>query len=491
MYTIFLKHQWVSFWRSRGKGGVIAIQIIMAIMALYLVSLSVFVGYNMERIIKDVLPGKDVLIVFNGMILYYFAIDLLVRLQLQELPTLAIVPYLHLNIAKRKLISFLNLSALFSIFNIIPILVFFPFTILKISSGYNLFASLMYLLAIASLMIFNNYAALYFKRLSTEHFKIALLGILFLCVIGALEYFKIFSIASISNIVFSAVLAHPPIGILFVLVATSIFTVNTRYLRNNLYLEELRSATEQKTSTDYPFLSRFGEAGVLLALEIKLIIRNKRSRSTALKGLIFLFYGIVFYKPHVIDANQFWILLFPAVFMTGNLTMMYGQFMFGWQSAEFDGLLANKMDMKAFFKAKFLLFTIVSTILTVIVSLYGFMSWKLLIVQFAAYFYNIGISTTIVLYFATRSYVAIDLSKGSTMNWQGVTTSKILLGFPLLLSPYIIYFPLSLIFNPYIGLAGLTILGLTALFTQNFWIGLLVKEFNKRKYKIAEGFREQ
>ncbi|MBB6498982.1 DUF5687 family protein [Pedobacter cryoconitis] len=491
MYTAFFKHQWMGFWRSRGKGGVIAVQLVMGFVVLYLVCFSILVGYNMESIIKEVFPGKDVLMVFNGMILYYFAIDFLVRLQLQELPTLAIVPYLHLNITKNKLISFLNLSALFSIFNIIPVLVFFPFAVLKMSTDYGLFSFIMYLLTILSLVIFNNYAALYFKRLSIENLKMALIGFLFLCTIGALEYFKVFSIASLSNTVFLAIILHPLIALFFVFMATSIFAVNTRYLRSHLYLEELKSAAEQKTSTDYPFLDRFGEAGVLLALEIKLILRNKRPRSTALKCLLFLFYGILFYKQEVLDANQFWILLFPAVFMTGNLTMIYGQLMFGWQSAEFDGLLANKINMKAFFKAKFLLFTISSTILTVIVSLYGLMSWKILLVQFAAYFYNIGISSVIVLYFATISYKAVDLSRGSIMNMQGATLSRMLLSFPMLLSPYIIYFPLSLIFNPFIALLGLTIFGLTGLLTQGFWIKLLIKEFNKRKYKIATGFREK
>ena len=76
------------------------------------------------------------------------------------------------------------------------------------------------------------------------------------------------------------------------------------------------------------------------------------------------------------------------------------------------------------------------------------------------------------------------------MNWQGVTASKMIMTLPLFLSPYVIFLPLSLIINPYWGLVGLTIAGLTGLFTQDYWIEFLFKEFNKRKYKIAEGFRK-
>lgn len=491
MYATFLAHQWVSFWRSKGKGGTIATQLIMGFIILYLTVVSIFIGYNMEHIIEEILPGKDVMLVFNGMILYYFTIEFLMRLQLQELPTLAVQPYLHLNIPKSKLISFLNITALFSVFNLLPLLLFFPFSILKINSDFGAFACIMYLLAIISLVIFNNYAALYFKRLTIGNLKAGILGSIFLVAVGLLEYFKIFSIASLSNHVFHVITTTPTVATIFPVAAVIMLTINTRFLKRNLYLEELQSAKQKKSSTDYPFLDRFGETGVYLALEIKLILRNKRSRSTLTKGLLFIFYGLLFYKQETLDANKFWSLIFPATFMTGNMIMLYGQFMFGWQSSEFDGLLTSKLNIKTFFKAKFLLFTIGSTLLTAAVSIYGLIGWKILILQFAVYCYNIGITSVITLYFATRNYKALDLSKGSAMNWQGITASTMLQTIPLMLSPYLIYLPISLISNPYWGIAGVAITGLAGLLTRNFWINFLTKEFQERKYKIAEGFRQK
>ncbi|MBB5622495.1 hypothetical protein HDE69_003570 [Pedobacter cryoconitis] len=491
MYTTFLAHQWMGFWRSKGKGGTIATQLIMGFIVLYLAAVSIFIGYNMEHIIEEMLPGKDVMLVFNGMILYYFTLEFLMRLQLQELPTLAVQPYLHLNIPKRKLISFLNITALFSVFNLLPLLLFFPFAILKINNDFGPFACIMYLLAISSLVVFNNYAALYFKRLTIGNLKAGILGSIFLVAVGLLEYFKVFSIASLSNHVFHEITITPLIAIIFPIAAVIMLTINTRFLKGNLYLEELQSAKQKKSSTDYPFLDRFGETGVYLALEIKLILRNKRSRSTLTKGLLFIFYGLLFYKQETLDANKFWSLIFPATFMTGNMIMLYGQFMFGWQSAEFDGLITSKLNIKTFFKAKFLLFTIGSSLLTAAVSLYGLISWKILILQFAVYFYNIGVTSVITLYFATKNYKALDLSKGSAMNWQGITASTMLQTIPLMLSPYLIYLPISLISNPYWGIAGVAITGLAGLSTRNFWINFLTKEFQERKYKIAEGFRQK
>lgn len=491
MLLTFLNHQWTGFWRSRGKAGTVAAQLVMGFFILYIIGVAVLVGYSMEGLIEQFLPGKNVFEVFNGLILYYFALDFLMRIQLQELPTLSVVPYLHLNIPKRKLVSFLNISALFSAFNILPILLFFPFCIIQISGTFGSFASIMYLVTIFALMIFNNYAALYFKRLSIANLWIVIAGGSFIAAAGLLEYFKVYSITSLSNVIFRAIALQPATGFLFVVLAVAMFAINSRYLRNNLYMEELKSGETKKSSTDYPFLDRFGDAGTLAALEIKLILRNKRSRSTAFKGLIFLFYGLLMYKQKSIDENAFGLILFAALFMTGNLILVYGQFMFGWQSAEFDGLLANKVDIRTFIKAKFLLLTLSSTALTLVVSCYGFMSWKLVAIQLAAYLYNIGVGAVVVLYFATRNDKAIDLSKGANFNWQGVSATTMLLVLPMLLVPYLIYLPLSLLLHPYWGIAGLAIFGISGILSRNFWVSFLVDEFNKRKYTIAAGFREK
>jgi hypothetical protein len=491
MLLTFLSHQWTGFWRSHGKGSHIAVQVIMGLLILYVLTCAFFVGIAMDVLIIKLLPNKDVIMVFNGFILYYFVVDFLTRLQLQELPTLAVVPYLHLNIRKNKLVNFLNIRALFSAFNLIPIFIFFPFCQMSIAESFGTATSITYMVSIFSLAIFNNYLALYVKRLSTVSTGFVFAGLVLLLSFAALEYYQVFSIAEVSNQVFRQIAMQPLTGFIFPAIALVIFIVNTNYLQKNLYIEELNPGEKLKSATDYPILHRFGEVGKLAEMEIKLILRNKRSRSTVSKGLIFVFYGFLLYKEAYLDKNEFGMMLMASLFMTGNMVMLYGQFMFGWQSNEFDGLMASKMKITTFIKSKFLLFTLSSTILTIAISLYGLMSWKILLLQFAAYFYNIGIATVMVLYFATRNYRNIDLSKGSSFNWQGVGAASMLMSIPVILVPLLIYLPLAHYGQPYLGVLGIAILGIAGLLTRNFWVDFLVKEFNKRKYKIAEGFRER
>ncbi|MEO6135657.1 MAG: DUF5687 family protein, partial [Ginsengibacter sp.] len=279
MIRIFLEHQWKNFWRGRNKAGNIIARVVMALFILYFILLALGAGFFMETIIKQVFPGQNVVTVFNGLILYYFLADFLIRIQLQELPTLSIVPYLHLNIGRNKIINFLNIKALFSAFNLIPIILFLPFCFTKIASTFGGFAAAMYAVSIISIIIFNNYFVLYIKRKSISNILYTAVGIGLVGIFGALEFFKIISIASGSNWVFNHIAAMPFLGFAFTLAALIIFYINSVYLRRNLYIEELSTRVEKKASTDYAFLNRFGKVGELAALELKLILRHKRSRS--------------------------------------------------------------------------------------------------------------------------------------------------------------------------------------------------------------------
>ncbi|QPH38319.1 DUF5687 family protein [Pedobacter endophyticus] len=490
MLSTFLSHQRKSFWRSRNRGGSIAAQVVLGFFMLYFLTVAVGIGFTMAMFLPEVFKGQDIFKSFNGIILYYFAIDFLMRLQLQELPTLSIIPYLHLKIKKTKIISFLNVKALFSAFNLWPLFLFFPFIFTEIRVEYGAFATVMYVISVISITIFNNYLILYLKRKSITNVVYTLCGLVIIAAFAALEYFKVISLMAASDYVFRAVAQHPYLGFGFTIAAFAIFKINSNFLASNLYVEELGSKQEKKVSTDYAFLNRFGKVGVLAALELKLILRHKRPRSSVLMAFFFLFYGFIFYKQPLIDSDSFGKMIFAAIFMTGISIITYGQFMFGWQSAHFDGLLSNKIDLKDYIKAKFLLFTIASTIITLLASFYGFLSPKLLLLHLAAYLCNIGFGTVMILYFATMNYKRLDITKSASFNWQGVGATQWILGFPFILVPMLIYMPFGLLDMPYWGLFAVSLVGIIMLLMRGFWVNFIVKRLEQQRYKIAEGFRE-
>lgn len=490
MLSTFLSHQWKSFWRSRNKAGSIAAQIVLGFFMLYFLVVAVGVGFWMTAIIEKFMPGVNPTVVFNGLILYYFLLDLAIRIQMQDLPTLSIVPYLHLNISRKTIVNFLNLKSLFSFFNLLPFFIFFPFIFINISAANGFVTVLVYLLSILGLIVFNNFLVLYIKRRAINNVLFFAVGILVILGLAASDYYGFISIRDFSNFAFQNVAKYPFLALIFPAAAFAIFHINAKFLTANLYTEELSTKDDKKISTDYPFLNRFGRAGELAALELKLILRHKRSRSSVIMGFLFLCYGFFFYRMPLIENDEFGKMLFAAIFMTGINISVYGQFMFAWQSAHFDGLLVNKINYHDFIKAKFLLFTISSTLITALSAFYGFMSYKLLLLHLAAYVYNIGVGTVVVLYFANFNYKRLDITTSASFNWQGVGASQWLLGLPLLLVPLIIYIPFGIFNKPYWGLAMLALLGLIGLLLRKYWVGVIVRKFEKQRYKIAEGFRE-
>lgn len=489
MIARFLSHQWIEFWRSRGKGGSIATKVVIGFFMLYFFLAAVVVGLAMDEIIQSTFPNANVILVFSGFIFYYFLIELTARLQLQELPTLSIVPYLHLKVKKSTIVNFLNIKAFINLFNLIPLLLVLPFLFKRIIPEYGSLAGAALLISVISLSIFNNYFVLYIKRKSINNalYFFGLIGLVTSLV--ALDYFGIFSIRSTAPF-FTHLFANPYLCLIFVAMAAAIFYINSNFLFNNLYLETLQTKKSQKLRTNYTFLDRFGQVGHLAALELKLILRHKRSKSAVTMSAFFLFYGLIFYKQDLLAKDEYGTMIFAAIFMTGITILMYGQYMFGWQSAHFDGLLSLKVDLTQFIKAKFLLFTLSSTLVFALSTLYAFVSWKLILLHFVTYLFNIGVSSTIVLLFALINKKRLDLSVGNSMSFQGVGASQFVVSLPIILLPYAIYFPISALGNDYWGLIAIGAVGLIMYIMQPFWVKFIAQKLKERKYTIAQGFRE-
>lgn len=492
MTGTFVRHELKAFWRSKNTGKSIAIRVVMALLILYLLANVLILGFFLDKLLENIFPKDDLLISFCGIILIYYLFDLFSRLQLQELPTLRVQPYLQLPVKRNSLVRYLSFTALLSVFNLWPFVLFVPFIIKIIATDSGALVALAFVISLAGLTVFTNYLALYIKRKANLNGWIFLIAAAGIILIGLLDfYWHFFSIRKFSYLFFGSLVSHPALAIAPVLLGAVMYYLNFLYLKKNLYLEELgsRKAGKYKSSTEYPLLSRFGSIGDLAANEIKLIFRNKRSRSAFIMGLFIMFYGLIFYTNPKMNSEGYKV--FVSMFMTGIFIINYGQFMFSWQASHFDGLLVSKIKFADFLQAKYLLFTIISTFFLLLTTPYVYFGWKTLVIEIIMYFWNIGVNTTLVLYFANRNYKRIDLSKGTAFNWEGVGGNQWILSIPLLIAPYLIYGPLAILHHADIGLALIGVTGLIFTFTRSFWIKQLEADFYTKRYTIAEGFRNK
>jgi len=492
MIKTFLKHEFKAFWRSKNAGKSLAIRIVMALLILLLMLYVVAAGFFMGPILKKVFPHDSVIFSFCGFVLVFFVFDLFSRIQLQELPTLRVQPYLQLPIKRNAIVGYLTFTGLFSVFNLWPVLLFWPFIFRHLLPASGSLASFSFIVAIFGLSIFNNYLALYLKRKSNLNGWVFLLitAVMILLIMGDLEW-HLYSIRNISYLFFGNVLKYPMLSIVPLVLAAAMFYINFLYLKQNLYLEELRARKEKfKSSTDFPILSYFGPVGDLVANEVKLILRNKRPRSALVMSLLFMFYGLIFYSnPGMKNSEGFKV--FAGMFMTGIFMINYGQFMYSWQASHFDGLMVSKISFSDFLKAKYLMFSTAATTAFILTTPYVYFGWRVLVIHLMMYLWNMGVTTTIVLYFANRNARRIDLGKGASFNWEGVGASQWILSLVLMLPPFVIYIPLKMLGLTEVALTALGAIGLIGILTRSFWIKILEADFHKRKFSILEGFRNK
>ena len=491
MIFTLLSHQWKSFWRGRGVGKSIAMQLFMGFIILYLSASCFVLGLELGHLIGKLSSGQDTVRIYCGLLLYYFALDLVMRFLFQELPILSTQPYLTQNIRRSQLVSYLNARSLFHFLNILPLFIFIPFIFTNIVPAYGAAAAAAIAVSILSMTVFNHFLMLYIIRRSVVN-TWWLAGFLFAIVaLGALDYFHILSLSAASTFLFVGILLHPLLALIPLLLAILSYGNNRRFLLKNLYIEELSKRSGEKRSTEYTWLQQWGTIGELIGLDIKLIARNKRPRYVAIMSLIFTLYGLVFFRHENLAPFKFYILLLPAIFMTGLFIINYGQFAFAWQSSCFDGLLTGNLPISEYIRGKFLLFNVSSTLAFIVTTFYGFIDWRLLPVLTAAWLYNLGLNSAFTLWFATVNYKGIDLAKSATFNYQGIGATQWIWALVALIGPYLIILPFSLLGAPWIGIAALGILGLISFLFRSWWITFLTKEFYKRKHLILQGFRER
>jgi hypothetical protein len=491
MIFTFLSHEFKAFQRSKNIGKSIAVMIFIGLALLYLFLCVVFIGLFLDKILLSVFPNDLLVVSFCGCLMLYFLIDLILRIQLQELPTLRAQPYLHLRIKRNMIVRYLSMMGMVSVFNLWPFILFTPSLIKIISRQSGSTTALIYLASIVSLAVFNNYLALFIKRKSNLNGWIFLIvtGILIFILLGDFK-FHLYSIFHASHFFFGNLADNHALMLIPILMAVGMYYINFVYLKRNLYMDELNQgkASAYKSSTEYPFLNKFGRVGDLAANELKLILRNKRPRSALIMSILFLFIGLVYYTNG--QYKQTWY-IFTGTFMTGIFIINYGQFMHSWQAAHFDGIMVSKIKISDFIKSKYLLFTLLSSIVFLLTIPYVYFGWNILLINLVMYLWNIGVNTTMVLFFANRNAKRIDLSKSGSLNWEGSSSTQFLLGIPIFITPYLVYIPFNYFNQELIGLGVMAAIGISFILTRNYWIQKLENDFIKKRYTIIEGFRNK
>jgi hypothetical protein len=477
--------------RSTGFYKSLIAGIFYGLLGLYFVALFLFLGFNLDKILFETGSKYNPLQQFNGALLYTLLTGLSFRFVMQSLTTFDLPPYQVLNIKRNTLVNFVILKPLFNPMNYWTLLIVVPFAIKYVALYYGVLEAISFVWMYVAAIWFNSLLASFLKRKYGPSFANTLVLLAIFLALVALEYFKVFSLFSLSLSATSFVVLNP-LGCLIAL-ATAVFAygLNKWFFSRNYYAETFnKHANRQKTiMTDFSFLNRFGMAGELMAMEIKLILRHKRTKSVLFMSGFFLFYGLIFY-PQKIYADSNGMLFFVAIFITGLMMLMFGQWLISWDSSHFDGLMTKNIPAQTYIKANYYLMAAFGVVSFLLTTPYFFFGQKIIFMHISAFLYNMGVNVFVLLFFSTYNTKRIDLSKSSAMNYQGVSVKNFLVMLPMLAFPVTAMWLLTTFFSWELALSVFSVIGIIGIIFSPKIIQASVKQFQARKYMLAQGFRE-
>jgi hypothetical protein len=488
MVSDFIRLEWKQFIRSSYWQKSVALNIFLVFIALYFILVFFGLGISLYPVLKENFPDKDPFNMVNQFLFYWFLADLLMRFFFQKLPVMSVKPLLVLPVKKNKIVHYVLGKSVLSFFNFLPLFTVIPFGVILIYEGYDLTRVMnwIFLLLIATQIInFLNFI-IESKSSGTD---LAMLPILL--IIGTLYFLNHFKILTLDAYLFMAVnwiISSSFYLLIPILVLLLLYFINFRMLICQLYLDQsLQSKATVASSSDLSWTNRFGASAPFLQLDLRMLWRNKRPRSSVFIVLIGLFYGLIFYPNPIYQSMQV-MYVFVGIFVTGIFLINFGQFIPAWDSGYYKLLMSQNIPYKDYLQSKYLLMASSAFLMFVLSIPYVYFGWKVLLIHFAAMIYNVGINTHVLLFAGSFNRKKIDLTQRAAFNYQGTGAVQWLVGIPLLLFPVgLFYLPYKLI-NFESGIAILSGIGILGFLFHEKLMKFITKKYINSKYKMINAF---
>jgi len=492
MFNHFINLELKSFLRSASVGKSIALKLLLGFIALYFVLSFLVVGFALYPLLKEYFPKQKPIQMVNNAVVFWLAIDLIFRFFMQSLPVMNIKPLLILPIKREKVIHYVLLKSVFSIYNLFPLLVILPFGITTIiDENRNVAPVLVWMLALYLLALAVNYANFLIKKKFVDNsmafFVFALLG----GTLVVLEYLEIFKISSFTGSILNELLLNPTLVLAPLVLLSGLYFWNYSYLKSNFYLDHtLKAKIKKARTTDLSWTKYFGEIAPFLQLDLKLIWRNKRPRTTVFMSFIFLLYGLMIYTNPKHDQVSF-LYVVVGILMSGIFMINFGQFIPSWDSSYFGMILSQNIPFRKYLDSKVGLMSFSVIVLALFTTPYVYFGWKIVATNLACALYNLGINIPVLMFAGSFNVKRIDLEKSPFMNYQGTGATQWIVGLPLFLMPGIIFFAFSTLFNTETAIIAIATIGCIGLLFRNSLMNFITKGYQTRKYATLNGFKQQ
>jgi hypothetical protein len=481
---------WRETIRSAYWGKSLATNIGLGFLALYFSASFLVLGFAIPEILTKDFPNTDPVSKFNSVLLAYLGIDLIIRQLMQKLPTVSFKPLLLQNIRRRTIADYLMIRSVFNFFNVLPFFLVIPVTIKLVAETHSGTATAAWFLSLLILIFSNHFLAIYLKwRFNEAEYGFFIL-LAALAGLFAVNHFGIVDLSGGLGKLLDWVLVNPALSIGFLLLPVLFYFLNVSYLLSRMFVNLVSGKQKAEQVRDYSWLDKLGETGRFIALELRLIWRNKRPRSVAMMTVLMLAYGLLIYRTEPGKPAPEFIFILGGIIIVGMFSISYGQFFPAWHSNYFSMLMCQRLKMKQFLQSFYMLVTVVSVACYFLTLPYAFMHTKIIYTHLAMLFYNLGINIPLLFFIGLYSKKRLDLNQSSVMNYQGVGAAQWLVGLPMFLIPIGLFYLFKLPFGVVGAYAALGVLGLTGILLHPVIISFFAGKYLKQKHQLIKNYKK-
>ncbi|NDV59183.1 DUF5687 family protein [Bacteroides sp. 519] len=451
----------------------------------YLIFFGTFFAFAMDG---GAIEAYDLL---NKGLMIFLVLDFLIRFPFQKTPTQEMKPYLLLPIKRNRLLDFLLLRSGMSGFNCLWLFLFVPFALFTVTRYYWFTGVFTYCLGIYLLMLFNNYWYLLCRTLLSEKIWWILLPIAVYAVLGVVEFTLGNPISTFSMHLGSAFISGNLLAHLGVIAAIACMWFINRWVMSGLVYSEVNRVedTKVKNVSEYKFLERYGEIGEYFRLELKMLFRNKRCKSSLRSiAIVVVLFSCILSFTEAYDGN--FMRSFIAVYsFVAFGTVLLTQIM-GFEGNYLDGLMTRKESIYNLLRAKYYFYSILVLVPFVLLIPAMIMGKIALLTAAALTFFTTGFVYCMLFQLAVYNNKTVPLNEGITGRQASGTGFQSLVASAAFGVPMLFYFSLNALCGEVIGQWILMAIGIGFTFTAHLWIKNIYNRFMKRRYVNMEGFRD-
>ena len=487
MFKRFASLQWKSFFRSANFGKSLAVKIIMGFFGVYMLVFLAGTGAGIYFLLRKAVPDQSPMWTLSQYLVYWVLIELFLRYFMQKLPVMDIKPFLITPVKKSSIAHYILGRSAASMYNLLALFFFVPLCIVLLFQGYATLNVFLWLVSMMAIVLAINYLNLLINK---SNVALSILATI-LVVSYALDYFGIFSVKEVFGPIFHALYAYPITVLVPLALMVVMYYINFKYLNDKIYLDaKLKAKKEQANTSDLAWTKRFGDLGTFLQLDLKMIWRNKRTKSQVWISLLFVFYGLIFYTQEIY-ANMMPMKAFLGVFMTGIFLSNFGQFIPAWDSSYYSMMMSQNIPLRKYLESKALLISVSVIFMFLLTIPYVYFGWEALAINFGCALYNLGVNIPVILYFGSFNKKRIELDQSPFGNMQGTSANQFLIMVPVLIVPILLFSLFYYLFSVTVGVIVLCTLGLLGLVFKNTLMHTVTGQYRKKKYGMIAGFKEK